>query len=50
MNIGSVMKLINDNKVSIIVTIKALYCNMESLKKYLNSLVAIQLESARRML
>lgn len=50
MEIQSVLKLLNDNKISIVIKIQALLCNLDSLKLYLNSLNAVQLSNARLLL
>jgi hypothetical protein len=41
MSISSVVKHLDDNKITIVIKIQALLCNLEKLKQYLDKRVAI---------
>lgn len=41
MAIESIMKIVSDNKISALIQVSAPNCNMDNLKKYLDSLVAV---------
>lgn len=43
MSIESIMKIVNNNKISALIEVRAPNCNMDNLKQYLDSLVAVEL-------